>query len=109
MRTRAVFFSLGALVLAMPLAAASQRTPPTFPPPPTPRAPTAVQNPQPNFLRWEYRVETRRIWLNQSSSPPNFNSLGSDGWELCGIRESTIEENGFKAQDIEYYFKRPLP
>jgi len=35
--------------------------------------------------------------------------LGYDGWELCGIRESTVDDNGFKAQDVEYYFKRPLP
>jgi hypothetical protein len=58
--------------------------------------------------RWEYRVETARVGTYVRDQAPAFNSLGEDGWELCGIRGYTIQEGEQSVQISEFYFKRPV-
>jgi hypothetical protein len=109
--TRHMTFGLVVIVVALcALGASAQRTPPTFPPPPHAPAPphqTSNITPAPR-PRWEYRIETARVSASIREQPPNFNYIGSEGWELCGIRDYTLTESGQTVQITEFYFKRPV-
>lgn len=109
--TRNMTFGLVALVLALcAFGASAQRTPPTFPPPPSASAPHQQPSNTPPAPRpkWEYRIETVRVFASVREQPPNFNYIGSEGWELCGIRDYTLTESGQTVQVTEFYFKRPV-
>jgi hypothetical protein len=52
---------------------------------------------QPSTLqKWEYRVVTRYIQVNQADVEFELNRLGEQGYEICGMSQSgTADRSGF--------------
>jgi hypothetical protein len=109
-RSRLILFILGPVAVGSAIVAAGQRPAPQFPQPtPTTSAPaTSPAASVPQRVRWEYHVETARVYPGLWNSPPDFNGLGQDGWELCGVRTFTNQENDRPIEVTEFYFKRPF-
>jgi hypothetical protein len=65
------------------------------------RGPATAQPQAPQTIQqWEYKVIS-----GNSPAAPDFNELGAQGWELCGVTAGGFNQGGYQP----YYsvFKRP--
>ncbi len=60
-----------------------------------PGSPQAAYQAQAEVQRWEYRL----VSLNEGTR--EFNRLGSEGWEMCGVLGSSAPQGAI-------FFKRPV-
>lgn len=57
--------------------------------------------------KWEYRVVTREAFRNQADIDFELNRLGEQGYEICGVAQSSVAVNVATQTHLTIVLRRP--